>query len=383
MPPVNVAVIGAGYWGPNLVRTFLEIPDVRLVAVADRDESRLEHVRSRHPQVESLVTDHRALFDIGLDAVVVATPPETHHEIVKDCLEHGLDVLVEKPLTTDPTLGEELVALAAARGRILMVGHIGAYNRAVTALKDIVDSGELGEILYVDAVRAGLGLFHPSLNVIWDLGPHDVAILLHVLGEAPESVNTRGVACVQRSVEDVAYMTMTFPSGVLAHMRMSWLDPFKSRRITVVGSRKMVVYDDLESHEKIKIYDKSVNAVRETETFGDFQFAYHYGSVVSPYIPLEEPLRLEAQHFLECVADRSTPLTDGNNGVQVVRVIDAAQRSLKANGQPVAVTVGAPTGSVPLPNVVWVEDAAEDHQGELVQLTMEPVQAPQLPAVDA
>src|SRR5512143_3114462 len=191
-----------------------------------------------------------------------------------------------------------------------MVGHIGAYNRAVTALKGIVDSGELGEILYVDAVRAGLGLFHPSLNVIWDLGPHDVAILLHVLGEAPESVNTRGVACVQRSVEDVAYMTMTFPSGVLAHMRMSWLDPFKSRRITVVGSRKMVVYDDLESHEKIKIYDKSVNAVRETETFGDFQFAYHYGSVVSPYIPLEEPLRLEAMHFLECVVDRSTPLTD-------------------------------------------------------------------------
>jgi len=179
--------------------------------------------------------------------------------------------------------------------------------------------------------------------VIWDLAPHDIAILLYVLGEVPDSVGTRGIACVQVSIEDVAYMTLMFPSGVLAHMRMSWLDPFKSRRITVVGSKKMVVYDDLESHEKLKVYDKSVNAIRQTDTFGEFQFAYHYGSVVSPYIHFEEPLRLECLHFVECVLERARPLTDGYNGVQVVRVIEAAQRSLRDGGSQVRIGDGVRT----------------------------------------
>ena len=374
MPLTNVAVIGCGYWGPNLVRTFLEIPDVRLVAIADRDQARLDQMRTKHPQIARTVTDYRSLFDMGLDAVVVATPPETHFGIVKDCLEHGLDVLVEKPLTTDGELGAELVALAEDRERILMVGHIGAYNRAVTALRDIVDSGELGDIMYVDAVRAGLGLFHPTLNVLWDLAPHDVAILVHVLGEAPDRVSTRGIACVQGSVEDVAYMTLSFPSGVLAHTRMSWLDPFKTRRITIVGSQKMVVYDDLETHEKIKIYDKRVNAVRETDTFGDFQFAYHYGSVVSPYVHFEEPLRVECEHFLECVTRRQPSLTDGRNGVQVVRVIEAAQRSLQANGQEVAITRTPIPSSTEVRDVVWLREAKGRHDAEgdaFVDLTVE------------
>jgi predicted dehydrogenase len=344
MPRLNVGVIGCGYWGPNLVRTFLEIPEVSVVAVADRDPARLEHVRSRHPQIEHFTTDYRTLFDLGLHAVAVSTPPETHFEIVRACLQNNLDVLAEKPLTIEEETAAELVELAEARDRVIMVGHIGAYNPAVTALKEMIDSGELGELRYIDAVRAGLGSFHPSLNVIWDLAPHDIAILLHVLGEVPNSVGTRGIACVQMSIEDVAYITLMFPSGVLAHMRMSWLDPFKSRRITVVGSKKMVVYDDLESHEKLKVYDKSVNAIRETDTFGEFQFAYHYGSVVSPYIHFEEPLRLECLHFVGCVFERKRPLTDGNNGVQVVRVIEAAQRSLRDGGGPVRIGGGTRTG---------------------------------------
>jgi predicted dehydrogenase len=218
-----------------------------------------------------------------------------------------------------------------------MVGHIGSYNPAVRELKRMIDSGELGEIRYIDVVRAGLGLFHPTLNVIWDLAPHDVSILLHILGEAPRSVSTRGIACVQESIEDVAYMTLMFHSGILAHTRMSWLDPCKTRRITVVGTQKMVLYDDLESHEKLKIYDKSVNAIRETDTFGDYQFAYHYGSVVSPYIHFEEPLRLECLHFVECVVEHKEPLTDGHNGVRVVQVIEAAQRSLRERGVQVSI----------------------------------------------
>ncbi len=335
MGRVRVAVIGCGYWGPNLVRTFSEMHSTSVAAVADRDPVRLDEIRMRHPHIETLVEDYTALLGGDLDAVVVCTPPETHHEIVRACLEHGLDVLVEKPLATSAAQAQDLVDAAEECGRILMVGHIGAYNPAVSALRDMVRRGALGQIAYIDAVRVGLGLFRSILNVLWDLAPHDIAIFLQLLGELPTSVSTRGVACIEPSIEDVAYMTLTFPSGVLAHARMSWLDPCKTRRITVVGREKMVVYDDLESHEKLRIHDKSVEAVRRTDTFGEFQFAYHYGSVVSPYVRFEEPLRIECEHFVECLTRRATPLTDGRNGVDVVRVIEAAQLSLKQGGVPI------------------------------------------------
>jgi predicted dehydrogenase len=336
----RIGVIGCGYWGPNLVRTFVEIPDATVVAVADRDPTRLEFVQIRYPHIQHFVTDHARMFDLGLDAVVVSTPPETHHAIVSECLQHGLDVLVEKPLATDSRDALELVALAEASDRILLVGHIGVYHPAVRALKEMIDTGELGEIRYVDAVRAGLGMFHPSLNVIWDLAPHDVSILLHLLGGRLESVSTRGLGCVRGDVEDVAYLTMMFEEGILAHSRVSWLDPFKTRRITVIGSDKMVVYDDLETHEKLKVYDKRVSAIRRTDTFGEFQFTYHYGSVVSPYIVFEEPLRVEALHFLDCVRERAQPLTDGRKGLHVVQVIEAAQDSLRDGGSLVSIANG-------------------------------------------
>ncbi len=340
MEPTRIGVIGCGYWGPNLVRTFLEMPEANVVAVVDRDRARLEHVRQRHPQIEHFVTDHRSLLDLDLNAVVVSTPPETHYPIASEFLRQGLDALVEKPIATRSEQALELVELAEANDLVMMTGHIGAYNPAVRALKEMIDSGELGEIRYVDAVRAGLGLFHPTLNVLWDLGPHDVAILLYLFGESPTSVSTRGIACVQRSVEDVAYTTMMFQGGFMAHLRSSWLDPYKSRRISVVGSKKMVVYDDLEALEKLKIYDKRVNAIRQTDTFGEYQFSYHYGSVVSPYVHFEEPLRVECSHFLECVRERKQPLTDGRNGYEVVQVIEAAQRSLRLGGTQVLVGAG-------------------------------------------
>ena len=338
---MQVAVIGCGYWGPNLVRTFSELPDAEVAAVADVDQVRLDEIRVRHPHIGTLVQDHTELLGRDLDAVMVCTPPETHHGIVRTCLEHGLDVFVEKPLATSTALAQELVDTAEAFGRILMVGHISAYNPAVSALRDMVRAGELGPVAYIDAIRVGLGLFRPTLNVLWDLAPHDVAIFLHLLGESPSSVGTRGLACIEPSIEDVAYMTLTFPSGVLAHTRLSWLDPCKTRRITVVGREKMVVYDDLESHEKLRIHDKSVETIRRTDTFGEFQFAYHYGSVVSPFVRFDEPLRVECQHFVDCVRHRTTPLTDGRNGLDVVRVIEGAQQSLRQGGisVPIAATI--------------------------------------------
>ncbi|MEJ2750887.1 MAG: Gfo/Idh/MocA family oxidoreductase, partial [Anaerolineae bacterium] len=244
---------------------------------------------------------------MDIEAVVISTPPPTHFAIARDCLLNGLHVLVEKPLAINSDEVRQLIQIAEENGRTLMVGHTFEYNPAVHALKEMIKSGELGDIHYIDAVRVSLGLFHPTLNVIWDLAPHDISILIHLLGEAPYSVSTKGVSCVQKDVEDIAYLTLMFPNNVLSHIRVSWLDPCKTRRITVVGSKKMVVYDDVESQEKIKVYDKRVNTIRRTDTFGEFQFAYHYGSIVSPYIRFEEPLRLECLLFAECIREGKRP----------------------------------------------------------------------------
>jgi predicted dehydrogenase len=337
MDNLRIGAIGAGYWGPNLIRNFVELPDVDMAAVIDLDPGRLAHLGTRYPQIAHLGRDFRELFDLGLDGVVVSTPPETHYDIVAECLTNGLSVLVEKPLTTDSRQARHLGALAEDRGVVLMVGHTFEFNPAVRALKAMLDAGDTGEIRYIDAVRVGLGLFHRTLNVVWDLAPHDISILIYLLGEMPTTVSTRGAACVQESVEDVAYMTLTFPSGVLAHTRMSWLDPMKTRRITVVGSRKMVVYDDVALDEKIKVYDKRVDAIPRTDTFGEFQFAYHHGEIVAPPVQFVEPLRLECAHFLDCIRSGERPLTDVDSGVRVISVIEAAQRSLREGGTPVEI----------------------------------------------
>jgi predicted dehydrogenase len=342
--PVRLGVVGYGYWGPNLVRTLAESREVSVEVVADLDPDRLARARERHRDVGRVTTDYRDVFELGLDAVVVCTPPQTHFAIASECLEQGLDVFVEKPLATSSSDAWRLDAIARRHGRVLMVGHIGPYVPAVRLLKQMVDAGDLGDLAYVDTVRGGLGLFHPSLNVVWDLAPHDVAILMYLLDEAPISVSAHGGAYVRDAVEDVAYVALAFPSGILAHARLSWLDPCKTRRIAVVGRQKMVVYDDLEAHEKLKVYDKRVDAIRRTDTFGEHQFAYHYGSVVSPYIEQEEPLRIECRHFVECVTHRRTPLTDGTNGARVVQVIEAAQVSMREGGRVVAVAPAAPDG---------------------------------------
>lgn len=337
MTTVKVGAIGAGYWGPNLIRNFIEHPDADLVGIADLDETRLRHLARRYPYMRVTTTDYTQLFDLGLDAVVISTPPQTHRKIAIDCLEAGLDVLVEKPLATAASDAADMIYAASHNRRILMVGHTFEYNQAVHALKAMIMQGELGALRYVDAVRVGLGLFHPVHNVVWDLGPHDISILIHVLEELPLTVSAQGRGCLQPSVEDIVYLTLTFPSGVLAHVRLSWLDPSKTRRITVVGDKKMVIYDDVEAVEKLRVYDKGVEAIRRTDTFGEFQFSYRSGDIVSPYIQLEEPLKLEIKHFLDCVRNRTCPATDGVSGLRVVDVIEAAQISLRGDGAAVEI----------------------------------------------
>lgn len=331
MNAVRVGVIGYGYWGPNLVRNFAELPDVELVAVADLDLNRLAKVKRRYP--ETLITqNYRDLFDFGLDAVVIATPPTTHYAIARDCLQHDLHVLVEKPLTVHSTHAEELIDKAHARRRVLMVGHTFEYNAAVRELKRLIDSGELGQIYYIDAVRANLGLFESKTNVLWDLAPHDVSIMLYLLGHNIEAVSAQGTACLLNGVHDNVYLHLRFAHGVMAHARLSWLDPNKTRRITVVGSKKMVVYDDVEAVEKIRIYDKGVDHMPLDDRNGDVSFHYRHGNIVIPHVPFSEPLHDQCKHFISCIMTSTEPQSDGAVGLRVVQVLEQADFSLRNNG---------------------------------------------------
>jgi predicted dehydrogenase len=331
MTTIRVGVIGSGYWGPNMIRNFAEFPNAELVAVADLRPERLLQVQQRYPSV--LVTENfRDFFAMNLDAVVIATPPATHYAIGRECLQHGLHTLIEKPITLDSAHAEELIQIAAHRDLTLMVGHTFEYNAAVRELKHLIDSGELGDIYYINAVRVNLGLFNPKMNVLWDLAPHDISIVLYLLNQQSAFVSAQGTSCIFKGVHDIAYLNMRFPDGMLAHIHVSWLDPNKTRRITVVGSKKMVVYDDIEPLEKIKIYDKGVDAPPYTESYGDFQCSYRYGSIVIPHITFTEPLREECKHFLDSITNQTRPLTDGHNGLHVVRVLESADWSLQNKG---------------------------------------------------
>ncbi|RPJ39767.1 MAG: gfo/Idh/MocA family oxidoreductase [Planctomycetaceae bacterium] len=333
MKKLNVGVIGSGYWGPNLIRNFVSLPESNLVAVADLRQDRLSHIKAMYPTMQ-VTDDYWDLFSMKLDAVVVATPPTTHFSIARDCLQHGLHVLVEKPLALNSRDAEELIEIAERKGLMLMVGHTFEYNAAVRELRRIIHSGELGKIHYVDAVRVNLGLFQPNLNVLWDLAPHDISILYYILGKEPLKVSAQGAECVVPGKHDIAYLNLEFEDNVLAHIRVSWLDPSKVRRITVVGSKKMVVYDDVEPVEKLKIYDKGVETPSYPDTYHEFQFSYRHGYVVSPAIRMTEPLKEECQHFLQSILENRAPQSDGRVGLKVVRVLEAAERSLLRGGIP-------------------------------------------------
>lgn len=332
MDKVRLGVIGAGYWGPNLIRNFVSIPNSDVVVVADSKEDRLQHIRSTYPSIK-VTKDYQDFFSMGLDGVVVATPPATHYPLAKECLQQGLHTMVEKPITLKSEDAEDLIELSKHSKLTLMVGHTFEYNPAVRKMKEIIASGELGKIYYVYTVRVNLGLFQSHLNVLWDLAPHDISILMYILGQDPVSVSALGEDCIFEGKHDVAYMYLTFPNKVLTHIHVSWLDPCKVRKITVVGSKKMLVYDDLESLEKIKIYDKGVETPPYTDTFADFQCSYRYGDAIIPFIRLTEPLRLECQEFIDCIRDgHREPLSNGMDGLKVVRTLEAAQYSLFNGG---------------------------------------------------
>jgi predicted dehydrogenase len=325
---LRVAVIGAGYWGPNLIRNFNEAPGAEPVAVADLSDDRLRGVRKRYPSIRT-TTDHReVLADPGIDAVAIATPISTHRALAEEAFAAGKHVLMEKPLAGSAADAEAIVRASEKAGKTLMVGHTFVYNPAVTLVRKILERGDLGRVHYIDSQRVNLGLHQFDFNVLWDLGPHDVSITLYWLGEEPVWVQCTGGSFVQPEIEDVAWLTMGFPSGAVAHAHLSWLAPGKMRTMTVIGSKKMAVYDDVTSVEKVKIFDQGVDRLEPDE----LRRAYRAGDILSPRTPAIEALQVEVQHFIECVRTGKRPISDGDAGLRVVRVLEAGMRSLRSGG---------------------------------------------------
>jgi predicted dehydrogenase len=336
----RIAVIGCGYWGSKHVRVFNELPNVELAMVADPSEARRAHIQGGYPNVPTTADYQEVLRRDDIDGVVIATPVTTHYRLAREALLAGKDVLVEKPLTDSAAQARELCLLADRLGRVLMVGHTFLYHPAIEYMRDQIASGAVGKIFYVDAARLNLGLFQRDTNVIWDLAPHDLAIQLYILGCEPESIRARGVSHVgARGQLDVAFLDLMFADEMIGNIRVSWLDPCKVRRVTVVGSKKMIVFNDVAGEEKVRIYDKGVTLPHETDSFSDFHLSYRHGDVMIPYIAGGEPLAIEGAHFVECIAERKTPRSDGWSGYQVVQLLEAAHNSLAMDGASVPCTV--------------------------------------------
>ena len=335
--PVKVGVVGCGYWGPNLIRNLRQAADCELKMICDTSANRLAHMQRLHPDVATTTRFEDLLNGADLDAVVIATPVRLHYEMTRACLSAGKHVFIEKPMARTEAEAEELVAFAEHQGLVLMVGHTFLFSPAVRRMKEIIDAGDIGEVQYISARRLNLGLFQKDINVAWDLAPHDISIVLHLLDETPVSVSCQGSSHVTRGVEDVTMMYLTFAKNRCAFIHNSWLDPKKVRQMTVIGSRRMIVYDDTEPLEKLKIYDARVEVPPHYDTFAEFTYSYHYGDAYVPYIKQDEPLKLECQHFLECIREGCTPITGGRHGLDVVRILEAAGESLRQQGASVAI----------------------------------------------
>jgi predicted dehydrogenase len=331
------AVVGFGYWGPNLVRNLVSIPDCRVKMVCDKDPQRLNAVTSQYPALQGPADFNAVLEDDEIDTVFIVTPVRSHFPLARLCLEAGKHTFVEKPLAASTRECEGLIDLAEKNGLTLMVGHTFIYSAAVRKMKEVIDSGTLGEVLHFSARRLNLGLFQRDINVVWDLAPHDISIINYLMGRAPVTVNCQGKAHFTPGIEDIATLSLGYPNGNFAVIDVSWIDPRKVRELTIVGSKRMLVYDDLEPLEKIKIYDKSVEVPPHYDTFAEFQYSYHYGDVTSPYLRLTEPLRVECQHFMDCIRTGARPESGGIEGLAVTRVLEASSRSLAMDGAKVGV----------------------------------------------
>lgn len=334
---IRIGQIGVGYWGPNLMRNLLKVPNVEMAYVADSDPKRLSQFSDR--QVAKTTTDYRDILkDPSVQAIVIATPAATHGQLGTEALQAGKHVLIEKPLAASVVECEKLVELADKKKLTLMVGHTFLFNEAVRKMKGYVESGELGDAFYLYSQRLNLGRVRQDVNALWNFAPHDVSIICYVLNMVPTTVSARGFGYLNGKVEDVVFMTLLFANGVSANVHVSWLDPQKVRRMTLVGSKKMVVYDDVSQDQKIMVYDRAVEKIptssspQDFKDFAEFQLRIRNGDVIIPQFPFREPLLNECEHFIDCIRTGKKPLTDGRHGLDVVRVLEAADKSIKQQG---------------------------------------------------
>jgi len=341
IPPVSVAVIGYGYWGPNLVRNLAETPGARVVAVADLNEERLDRVRERYPTVRTTTDVTEILTSPTVDAAVIATPVRTHFRLALAALRAGKHVLVEKPIASTSEEAMILIREAEARKLVLMVDHTFVYTGAVTKIRELVASGALGEIYYYDSVRVNLGLFQSDVNVLWDLAVHDLGIIDAVMPQKPVGVSAYGVSHVLGQPENIGYLTLIFPRNQIAHLHVNWLAPVKVRRTLIGCQEKMILYDDLEPSEKIKLYDKGAASLPTDEARHELLVSYRYGDMTAPRLDATEALRTEVLHFIDCINTGAKPLTDGGAGLRVVRILEAAEHSRRTGGGMVQVIPAA------------------------------------------
>jgi len=332
---VRVGVVGLGYWGPNLARNFDRLSGAELAYCCDLDEANLAKARSLYPATTITDDYSQLLADDALDAIVVATSVPTHYALGKKSLEAGKHTFIEKPIALKAADAQDLLDTADEYGVKLMVGHLLEYHPAVAKMKELIDTGELGKVFYAYANRLNLGKVRTDENALWSFGPHDISVLNYLTGDEPVEVSARGECYLQDGVEDVVFGYIKYKSGVVGHLHVSWLDPHKSRKITVVGEKKMVVFDDMESERKITVYDKGATTTRtKFETYGEF-VTLHFGDIHIPKIGNDEPLRLETQHFVDCIVDDKQPRSDGRDALNVVKVLDAMEVSLREGGRPV------------------------------------------------
>jgi predicted dehydrogenase len=334
---INLGIIGYGYWGPNLVRNFAELADCNIAAIADLDPTKLAIAKRRFPAVEMTTSFEDVICDPAIDAIVIATPVSTHFTLAMATLKAGKHLWLEKPMTETPAQARQLVDEAEKRGLILNVDHTFIYTGAVRKMGDIISSGDLGQILYYDSIRVNLGLFQRDVNVISDLAVHDFSILDFLLKEHPVAVTASGINHFPGTPENLAYITLYYDSGIIAHAGVNWLAPVKIRQVVIGGSKKMITYDDLEPSEKLRVYDKGVSFTDDPKKIHEMRVGYRIGDMWAPTIDGTEALRIEGEHFLDCIQNAKRPITDGHLGLRVVEIIEAATLSMRNRGKTVQI----------------------------------------------
>jgi predicted dehydrogenase len=332
---IRVGLIGFGYWGPNLARCFNEAAQCTLAAVADSSPAALARAAKLHPAARLLHSWRDLVADPNIDAVAIATPAASHFELALAALRAGKHVLIEKPITTSSQEAVILIDEAARRNLVLMVDHTFVYTGAITKIREVIESGSLGEVFYYHSIRVNLGLFQHDVNVLWDLAVHDIAIVDHLFDEEPVAVSASGAGHIKGSPENMAHIAMFFGGGAVAHLNVNWLAPVKVRQTLIGGSRKMIVYDDLESSEKVKIYDRGVNLTNDQDDLHRLLVSYRTGDMLAPQLSVKEALLTEVEHFADCVATGGRPLTSGGCGLRVVRTLELAMQSLRQRGHPI------------------------------------------------